>query len=374
MTATSKSLNILVATPAGGAGQGGIDRVMATLKAELDRRGRGVTAHFLPTRGKGNLAFSWIHLVRFCARMAVARMRGEVDIVHINLSIRGSTYRKIVIAACARLLRIPYVVHLHGGEYRSFWDGSGTIVKRLIHNLFRKASRIIVLGTPWRAFIAQRVPTARERIVIVPNAVENPKLAHIGGGESVHILFLGRIKVAKGIPDLVRAFGRMKDVPGWRATLAGDGAVDALRAEIQALGLADRVTIPGWLGPEDTAKLLATGDILTLPSYIENLPISVIEAMASGLGIVTTPVGAIEDIVKDGETGLLVPPGDDLALAEALIRLITEAPLRRRLGAAAQAFQRQHLNSGPYADQICAVWRDAAAGKPERPGILRGSA
>lgn len=361
MTETGKPLNVLVATPAGGTGQGGIDRMMASLKAELERRPRNVAARFLPTRGTGSVAVSWVPLLQFCARMAAARMRGKIDLVHINLASRGSTYRKIAIAACARLLRIPYVIHLHGGEFRSFWDGSGPLISRSIHALFEKANGIIVLGTPWQAFIAEMVPAARARIVIVPNAVEEPRMAHAGGGASVHILFLGRIEELKGIAELVKALAWMKDVPGWRATLAGDGAVEALRSQIMALGLADRVTVPGWLKADDTARLLATGDILTLPSHIENLPISVIEAMASGLGIVTTPVGAIEDIVKDGETGLLVPPSNARALADALILLVRDETLRRQLGTAAQAFQRQHLNIGPYADGICAVWRDAVA-------------
>lgn len=355
-------LNVLVATPAGGTGQGGIDRIMAALKAELERRPHGVVAHFAPTRGKGALVLSLFHLLHFCARIAGGRLRGRLDLVHINLSSRGSTYRKIVVAACARMMRTPYVVHLHGSQFRSFWSNTNsTILDRSIQSLFEKASRVIVLGTPWQAFIAEKVPEARGRIVIIPNAVEEPREAHIGGGASIHILFLGRIDERKGVPELVRALARMKGLPDWRATLAGDGAVDALRSEIAALGLADKVTVPGWLGSADTARLLATGDILTLPSHAENLPMSIIEAMASGLAVVATPVGAVEDIVKHGQTGLLVPPGDDSALADALLRLVQDAELRQRLGAAAQVFQRQHLNIGPYADAICAAWREAVA-------------
>lgn len=360
--AIERPLSILVATPAGGTGQGGIDRIMAALKDELARQERNVTVRFAPTRGNGVLALSWFHLIHFCVRMALARLGGQLDLVHINLASRGSTYRKLVVAACARALRIPYVVHLHGAEYRSFWSSNSSFVGRAIHTLFDKASRIIVLGTPWQAFIAQRVPNARGRIVIVANAVEDAPSARVGGGASVHILFLGRIEDRKGVSDLVQALARMKDLPGWRATVAGDGAVEALRARIAVLGLEDRVTVPGWLGARDTARLLAEGDVLTLPSYAENLPMSVIEAMASGLGVVVTPVGAVEDIIRDGETGLLVPPGDDTALADALTRLVRDGELRRRLGAAAQAFQREHLSIKPYADRICSVWRDVAAG------------
>lgn len=358
--AIDRPLNVLVATPAGAAGQGGIDRMMAALAAELERRPRNVVARFAPTRGKGPLWLSGFHLLRFGARMAGARMRGSIDLVHINLASHGSTYRKIAVAAWARALRIPYVVHLHGAEYRSFWSGGDSALDRAIRRLFGRAGRIVVLGTPWRAFIAERVPDARDRIVIVANAVEDARLAHVGGGEEAHILFLGRVEERKGVSSLVRALERMKDVPGWRATIAGDGAVEALRAEIAARGLDGRVDAPGWLGAQDTARLLAAGDILTLPSHAENLPMSVIEAMASGLAVVVTPVGAVEDIVEDGETGLLVPPGDDAALAGALTRLVRDGALRKRLGDAAQAFQRAHLGIGPYADRICAVWRDAA--------------
>lgn len=367
-TVNDKPLNVMVATPAGGIGRGGIDRMMAALAAELARQ-PGVAARLVATRGDGPLAFSWFYLARFCAGMTAARLRGRLDVVHINLSRRGSTYRKLVVAGCARMLGVPYVVHLHSGGYRDFWTGDDTAAGRLIRALFANAGRIVVLGTPWHDFIAERVPEARERIVVVPNAVRGPSLPRVddrgndgGGGETpVHVLFLGRINERKGVFDLVRALARMKDLPGWRATLAGDGDLGALRAEIAAHGLADRIAVPGWLGAEDTERLLAEGDVLALPSYVENLPMSVIEAMAYGLGVVATPVGAVEDIVRDGETGLLVPPGDDAALAGALTRLVSDGDARKRLGGAAQAFQRAHLSIGPYAERICAVWRDAAA-------------
>lgn len=334
---------------------------MAALRDELERRPNGVSARFAATRGTGSVALSGLHLARFCLAMAAARSRGRLDLVHINLASCGSTYRKLVVARWARALGVPYVIHLHGSEFRAFWSGAGPRVDRAIHELFRRAGRVVVLGSVWRDFVAERVPDARARITIVPNAVENPRVPHKGGGESVHILFMGRIGERKGVPDLVRALARMRDVPGWRATIAGDGPVEALREKLAGLGLAERVSVPGWLGADDAASLLATGDILTLPSYAENLPMSVIEAMASGLGVVATPVGAVEDIVKEGETGFLVAPGDDEALARALTRLVGDPELRYRVGAAAQAYQREHLSIQPYAARMVSVWREAVA-------------
>ncbi|WP_312794972.1 glycosyltransferase family 4 protein [Tianweitania sp.] len=359
--AADRALKVLVATPAGTTGRGGIDRIMAALRSELARRSTGVIAQFLPTRGNGSLALSWLHLTRFCLQMAGARVRGDVDLLHINLASRGSTYRKIVLAACARILRIPYVIHLHGAEYREFWANSSQTVSRRIHGMFAHASRIIVLGMPWRAFVAQMVPEAAARIVIVPNAVAEAEMPGNAGGASVHILFMGRIEERKGVPELVRALTSLRDMPGWHATIAGDGGVEALRAEVAEFGLQDRIAVPGWLGAQDAARLLATGDILTLPSHAENLPMSVIEAMAAGLAVVATPVGAVEDIIEDGETGLLVPPGNADALADALALLVRDTALRQRLAAAGQRFQRAHLSISPYADRIVSVWHDAVA-------------
>ncbi|MDP9835402.1 glycosyltransferase involved in cell wall biosynthesis [Neorhizobium huautlense] len=356
-----RPLNILVATPAGGLGQGGIDRIMAALKGVLERQGgQDMRVRFLATRGRGSIVFAWMHLLRFCLAIFFGRMRGELDLVHVNLASRGSTYRKLVIAACARLVGVPYLLHLHGAEYRSFWSTRDSILNRAIRNMFSKAAGIIVLGSPWKAFVAERVPEAASRVVIVANAVEPPRLPHVGGGEKVHILFLGRIEDRKGVPQLVKALTAMRGKDGWRATIAGDGAVTELRREIDDLGLADRVDVPGWLGPDDVARLLSISDILTLPSFAENLPMSVIEAMAYGLAVVVTPVGAVEDIIRHEETGLLVPPGDDRALSAALLRMVEDADLRQRLGVAGRVFQQKHLTIEPYAEQIRLVWKEAA--------------
>lgn len=357
----SQVLHVLVSTPSGTTGQGGIDRIMAALRAELERQDRAdIDVRFLASRGPGHLALSIFYVIGFCLRMVAARIPGRLDVVHINISSFGSTYRKIVIAGCARRLGIPYVLHLHGSQYQAFWkDGDGFVARR-IRKMFENASRVVVLGRVWRDFVAARAPGASGKIVIVPNATEVPSLPHVGGGDSVHILFLGRIGERKGVPQLVEALGRMRDLSGWRATIAGDGEVEATRATTTEQGLAGRIALPGWVGPDEVAALIAAADILVLPSFAENLPVSVIEGMAAGLAVVTTPVGAVEDIITDEKTGLLVPPGDVAALAEALTRLVEDPELRARLGAAAMAVHRERLELAPFAEALRNVWRAAA--------------
>lgn len=361
----------MVATPAGVEGQGGIDRIMATLKHALEARGeRGISVRFVASRGAGSAIGSLRYMLAFCARMLASRLRGRLDLVHINLSQNGSTYRKMVIAAVARMLRVPYVLHLHGADYHVFWPQKG-LLNRAIRTLFTQAAQVVVLGSVWRDFVAAKAPGAAGRIAIVPNASAPPALVHRGGGDTVHILFLGRVGARKGVPQLGEALHRLKHLDTWRATIAGDGAVELARKTAAELGIAERVALPGWVGPQGVAELLASADILVLPSFAENLPVSVIEGMGSGLAVVTTPVGAVADIIQDGQSGLLVPPGDVEALTAALEKVVRDPALRQRLGEAAQAVHRERLHPTPFAEAICRIWTAAALAPKGRKAAIR---
>lgn len=360
-SSNNRKVHVLVATPSGVSGQGGIDRIMGALKQEFERQEiSDIDLRFIASRGPGHVAVSVFYMLGFCLRMIAARLAGRADVIHINLSVSGSTYRKMVIAACARLLSIPYVLHLHGSDYQTFWKDDQSFMSRRIRSLFKHAGRVIVLGGLWRDFVASRAPGAGN-IIIVPNATAVPALAHVGGGDLVHILFLGRVGERKGVPQLIEALQRISHHEGWRATIAGDGDVEVAKAKSAALGIADRISFPGWVGPDAVASLIASADILALPSFAENLPMSVIEGMAAGLAVVATPVGAVEDIISHERSGLLVPPGDATALAEALARLVEDASLRARLGADAMAVHRERLELAPFVSTICGVWRSVAA-------------
>ena len=354
-------LNVLVATPGGGTGQGGIDRMMASLRGEAERQDRpDLAIRFAATRGNGHLVFSLWHMSLFILRMLALRLAGKLDVVHLNLAVDGSTWRKLILAWIARRLGTAYVIHLHGSEYQDFWTTEPNRRNRVVNWLFGTAGRVIVLGTMWRAMVLSRLPGLGPRVIIVPNAAPRPQLEHRGGGNLVHILFLGRVGDRKGVPQLGEALSRMQGDPGWRATIAGDGHVEAARTRAAELGLSSRVDLPGWIGPEGVAQLIADADIMVLPSFHENLPISIIEAMAAGLAIVATPVGAVEDIITNEVNGLLVTPGDVDALAGALSRLVADSALRQRLGDAARDVHRARLDMETYHDALAGGWRDAA--------------
>lgn len=317
-----------------------------------------VDLRFLVSRG-GSIYFSPIVLMWALLKIVYLRARQAIDVIHINLSANASAYRKIAVAALASTLRIPYVVHLHSGEFGLFWESCNRHTRRRIDALFANADSVIVLGRVWSDLISNNLPGLANRVIIMPNSTkqQHHDFEHNG---PVKILFLGRLGPSKGIGELLDAFEIIRHRKDWQATLAGDGAVAETRALVERLGLAERVTIPGWLDDNSVTSGLRASDILVLPSWIENLPMCVIEAFAHGLTVVCTPVGALPEIVEHERTGLLVPAKNAPALASALERLLADPALRIRLGAQAQAEHALRFEIGAYVDKLVSVWGKAS--------------
>jgi glycosyltransferase involved in cell wall biosynthesis len=162
--------------------------------------------------------------------------------------------------------------------------------------------------------------------------------AELGLGAEVVAIQVANLLPVKAHDVLVRALGRLRD-EGTKLTmlLVGDGPerpkIEALARELD-LG-PDRLRLLGFRG--DVPNLLGASDFFALPSRMEGLPLSALEAMAQRLPVVTTRVGGIPEVVFDGEHGFLVPPDDAAALASAMSRLANDAELRKTLGEAAHA-------------------------------------
>jgi glycosyltransferase involved in cell wall biosynthesis len=354
-------LQVVIFTPAGTGGQGGITRMMDELRCALqvDRFAK-IKVCFVTTRGCGSILLSPLFLTQAIVRLVLLRLLGRADVVHINLSAFGSTYRKLILARISRICRLPYVLHLHSDQFGQFWDSQGCILKKEIDLMFLRSQKIIVLGNYWKQVVSDRVPDCSAKIVIVPNATRtadfrDPNIMK----QAANILFLGRLGPRKGVPELVRALASLGSKSGWRATLAGDGAVSDTRAAVERAGLGDRISVPGWVGPAQVEALLRAANILVLPSFSENLPMSVIEALAHGAAVVCTPVGALPELIEHERTGLIVEPGDVEGLASALGRLIDDPELRQRLGENGRTLHRTRLAIEICAERLVAIWTES---------------
>jgi glycosyltransferase involved in cell wall biosynthesis len=158
-------------------------------------------------------------------------------------------------------------------------------------------------------------------------------------------------------------------VPSVTLFLAGTGALrDDLEAEATRLGLAERVRFLGLRRDRET--LYAAMDLFVLPSYWEGLSLALVEALGAGRAVVATRVGGNPEVVQDGRTGLLVPPDDPHALADALAGLAQDRERRLSLGEAAAADARARFSIEQHVSQLAALYRQGLAARSRRPALL----
>jgi glycosyltransferase involved in cell wall biosynthesis len=357
-----KVLRVFLATPFGSQGRGGIDRLTDLMVAGIHERAElGIDPVRLVTRGQRNLFQASFVFARALAQFWLAARRGQVDLIHINLASRGSAYRKITLAALARWLGIPYVVHLHSGRFDQFWRAAGPRLAAAIDRLFARSRAVIVLGEYWAGVVSERVAAAHRKTIVLANAtLPSTCDCEPASDGRVRITFLGKIGPNKGAPQLIEALATLTDRSDWIATICGNGAIDESRNLATRLGIADRTIFPGWLNAQATTAQLRRTDIFVLPSFSEGLPMAVLEAFAWGIAVVATPVGSIPEVIRHGRNGLIIPVGDVPALAQALRRLVEDSHLRRTLGMAARLDHAARFDINVYLPRLVAIWRDAA--------------
>src|SRR5258707_1438052 len=164
MSTTQNTLRLIVATPYGPHGRRGIDRLTDLIIDTIDQRGDlGVEAERLVTRGQKSIYWGVVIFARALIQFCVAAGRGKVDLIHIQLAWRGSAYRKLIIAAVARYFGVPYIVHLHAGQFDQFWSTCGTYLRRRINRLFVDSAAIIVLGDYGARVILDRLTTLHDK-------------------------------------------------------------------------------------------------------------------------------------------------------------------------------------------------------------------
>lgn len=264
-------------------------------------------------------------------RLISRLLRCEVALLHVHSASRGSFWRKSLLCATADIFAVPYIFHVHSGEFGVFYETEcGRFGKWWVRRTLRRAAGVIALGETWRTVLLSIEP--QSKAYVIGNPVDVPTALPEDAKEPREVVFLGRLREKKGIFDLVRAIPMvLESVPGAVFTLAGDGDLDTVRRLAQDLGVSDAVKLPGWLAGAEKEAALSAAHALVLPSYFEGQPVCLLEAMAQGIPIVSTRIGGIPELLQSGECGLLVQPGDVEALSRALVSLLREGELRRGL-------------------------------------------
>jgi glycogen(starch) synthase len=266
------------------------------------------------------------------------------DCILANCALPGGA----VARRLSRLTGAPYGVVLHGsdvpGHQNARFGWVYRIVRTWVRRIWREAAWVSAVSEPLRRLALETWPEGR--VEMIPNGVDVDSFrpaesrATAFPPAAIHLVAIAQLIPLKGIQHLLAAVARLPEARRERVwlTIYGTGPLgEALRQQAMALGLMERVTLAGLLPNPELAIRLQEADAFVLPSLQEGLPLSLLEAMSCGLPVVASAVGGIPDVVRNGENGCLVPPGDEPALAQALTRLMDDPEWGLRMGAAARA-------------------------------------
>lgn len=238
-----------------------------------------------------------------------------------------------------RFFRIPYIVSLRGGDVPGFRPYDFKTFHKLISPFLRVIwhdASVVVANSRGLRDLALAFDSSIA-IPIIPNGVDVSQYPASGRSWSPpRILSVGRIVHQKGLDLGLRALAGLKDLD-WEWRIAGDGPqVESLKSLASELGIAERVSFLGWQSREELAKWYHQSNLFLFPSRHEGMPNAVLEAMAGGLPVIATRIAGSEELVLDGETGLLVPTESVDELREALRTLLSDPNLRQRMGSASR--------------------------------------
>ena len=252
------------------------------------------------------------------------------DIVHIQtiyLSLSGLLIKKF--------LHKPYVVYGHGSDVYLPWRFKNIISKPILKN----ADAVIALTEDMK----REVQKIYDReVFVIPNGIDLERFENLSKEdlrseleikEGKIILFVGTLRPVKGVRYLIEAMKIVTDKnKNKRLFIVGDGEERGyLESLVRNLNIERYVTFVGKVPNEEVPEYMGASDVFVLPSLSEGFPVTVIEAMASGLPIVATDVRGLSEIIKNGENGFLVKPKNSIEIAEKVLLLLEDDELRRRI-------------------------------------------
>ncbi|WP_338501780.1 glycosyltransferase family 4 protein [Sphingomonas kaistensis] len=265
----------------------------------------------------------------------------------------------------SRRIGVPTVVSIQGGD--GHWVGSCCETHRLaMVRVLDHAGAVLIGGRSFANEVSERLGTAPGRFTIVPGAVDTRRFTPAPGapGGPVRILYHGRVDRRKGVLDFLHALTRVEGE--WRATVSGIGPdLDAAKALAAELDLGKRVAFTGYADYAAVPALYHGHHVFASPTYAEGFSNTILEAMASGLAVVSCRSVGVVDCIRDGKNGLLVEAGDIAAQAKALSALVNDTSLRERLASAALAECRATYSWEAVGRQIAGIYADLAGSAPD---------
>ena len=328
----------------------------------------------VPTLPK-NVGFAWTGILFYlsCRRLVGQLVRElAIDVIHAHTILPDG----FAAALLGREFGLPTVCTAHGSDV----------------NVYPRRYRFARHASRWSLRHADRMVTVSESLKDEALALAGPRdisVVHNGADTEIFkhrpknearsqlnlnatarlITFVGYLRPEKGLHVLLQAFARLGR-PETRMCIVGDGPLrDSLTVQARELGVLDRCLFVGKQPHEEIPKWIAGSDCIVLPSLSEGLPTILPEAMLCGIPVIATPVGGIPEVIRDRETGLIVPCCDPVSLATALEKLLSDEALTSEIANRAQNFAQRCLTWAGNARAMLDIYNDAARNSASRAAV-----
>ncbi|HWY14134.1 MAG TPA: glycosyltransferase family 4 protein [Rhizomicrobium sp.] len=263
-----------------------------------------------------------------------------------------------------KALGVRTLLHHHGAEFIDCFARAGRARRFWYRRVIMSADVNIVLGQLWGRHLVDCVGLPEHRVVVLYNAIPDRfdnACARTQAAKQqladVRLVMLANLMPRKGVSELLRAIRDLKsDGIEVSADLVGGGDIGRYRKEAASLGIESECHFTGWISPHDSFERLCAADIFVLPSFNEGLPMAILEALCAGVPVIATPVGAIPEVLTSGTNCLLIPPGDPVALRNAINKLRLNPYLRSSISAAGRTLFAQSFAIRQYVQSLRSIY------------------
>ncbi len=294
------------------------------------------------------------------ARVLAVMLSGQrPELMHIHCAFGPSFYRELPILHLCRWFGVPVVNHIHGSAFREFYEDASPRKQALIRRMYSGCAATVVLSPLWAEKLSTVIP--REKIHVIQNYCrllpqEQLSLVEKNRQGRKQVLFLGVLTEGKGVYEMPAVFEAvLKQIPEAGFVLAGSGDMEDIRPRFSA-DVLEHVSFPGWITGETKDRLLRESNVFFLPSHMEGMPMSVMDAMGYGLPIVSTDVGGIPMLVTDGDNGKLCAPKDTEAYAKAIVNYLQHPELATAAGQRSYEIASETFSLSSHLDKIEQVY------------------
>ena len=323
---------------------GGMAAVLASYNEYFD------DMQFIPTWRNGNILVKlWYAFYSYVIFLWYMLFNKSIKIVHIQGAAFASFERNMFFVRVGKKFGKKVIMHMHCADFESYYNPSSH--KQRIVDTINACDLYLVLSDSWKTYF-ESIGVQSDIIKILNNTITPPVVKEVNRSqETFNLLYLGVIGQRKGIYDILKALkdNQEKFETKVRLRVGGNQEEDKLMAYINDNGLQNMVTFEGFVSGDKKIECLNWADVYILPSFNEGLPIGILEAMAYGHPIISTPVGGIPEVLKDGVNGVMVEPGNVGQIANAISTFVEHKELVKEYGKNSLVLVKPYLPESVFA-------------------------